>query len=151
MRRPLERRSERSQSQIDSQCDSTVSNSRSVIARVHSPKLIIFNGTPSARDADAVWAIYPSETRFVAFVNSDPLRNLAREEEEEEERRKLTTASPLVLWNLRTKVVTREPAANRRRGGAGRERNARALELAQKKQVVDVPRQQREQHEDDAV
>ena len=30
-------------------------------------------------------------------------------------------------------------------------RKTRALELAQKKQVVDVPRQQREQHEDDAI
>jgi hypothetical protein len=30
-------------------------------------------------------------------------------------------------------------------------KNARALQLAQKKQVVDVPRQQREQHEDDAI
>ena len=30
-------------------------------------------------------------------------------------------------------------------------KNARALELAQKKQVVDVPREQREQQEDDAV
>ena len=56
-----------------------------------------------------------------------------------------------MLWNLRTKVVTREPAANRRRGGAGRGQHARALELAQEKQAVDVPREQRDQHEDDAV
>ena len=63
----------------------------------------------------------------------------------------LTVATPRNLLRELNSRYPQKPAANRRRGGAGREQKTRALQLAQKKQVVDVPRQQREQHEDDAV
>jgi hypothetical protein len=51
-----------------------------------------------------------------------------------------------------SETIVEEPsAALRRRRRRRRAKNARALQLAQKKQVVNVPRQQREQHEDDAI
>ena len=52
---------------------------------------------------------------------------------------------------LRTKVVTRAPAASRRRNTKRKASKTRALELAQKKEAVDVPREQRDQDEHDAV
>ena len=113
------------------------------------PKSIIFNGTPSARDARPTKTgatCVASETRFVWRRLERKLRS--------ERFLSIAPGSSIVATPrnvLRTKLVTREPAANRRRNTKRKASKTRALELAQEKQAVDVPREQRDQDEDDAV